>query len=95
MNNELGPVDLKHSMGGSTLEGTKGGGAGRVVMTGEDSLHRCKIPTLRSNSSFQAETSAMQHAFAWFEEAYFWSTDLVLQIEPIQMSHQFYQRDLQ
>jgi len=65
--NELGPVDLKHFTDGLTVEGTKHGGAGLVVMRGNDCLHRWCGPTGCWSNCFQAEKSAMQQAFAWLE----------------------------
>jgi len=76
--NELGPVDLQHFTDGLTHEGTKNGGAGLVVMQGNDCLHRWSGPKGRWSSSFQAEKSAMQQVFARLEEAPSWSTALVL-----------------
>jgi len=74
----LGPVDLQLFTDGSTLEGTQHGGADLVVMRGNDCLHQWNGPTGRWISSFLAEKSAMQQAFAWLEEATSRSTALVL-----------------
>ena len=49
---------------GSTHEGTTDGGAGMVVMSGEDIIERWHAPTGRWSSSYQAEKSAMVRAIS-------------------------------
>ena len=56
---DTGPTDIQVYTDGSTHEGTTDGGAGMVVMSGEDIIERWHAPTGRWSSSYQAEKSAM------------------------------------
>ena len=59
-----GPTDIQVYTDGSTHEGTTDGGAGMVVMSGEDIIERWNAPTGRWSSSCQAEKSAMVRAIS-------------------------------
>ena len=58
------PTEFQVYTDGSTHEGTTDGGAGMVVMSGEDIIERWHAPTGRWSSSYQAEKSAMVRAMA-------------------------------
>ena len=51
---DTGPTDIQVYTDGSTHEGTTDGGAGMVVMSGEDIIERWHAPTGRWSSSYQA-----------------------------------------
>ena len=59
---DTGPTDIQVYTDGSTHEGTTDGGAGMVVMSGEDIIERWHAPTGRWSSSYQAEKSAIVRA---------------------------------
>ena len=75
---DTGPTDIQVHTDGSTHEGTTGGGAGMVVMSGEDIIERWHAPTGRWSSSYQAEKSAMVRAILWLDEYEVWQSVLVL-----------------
>ena len=54
------------------------GGAGMVVMSGEDIIERWHAPTGRWSSSYQAEKSAMVRAISWLDEYEDWQSALML-----------------
>ena len=74
---DTGPTDIQVYTDGSTHEGTTDGGAGMVVMSGED-IERWHAPTGRWSSSYQAEKSAMVRAILWPDEYEDWQSALVL-----------------
>ena len=51
---DTGPTDIQVYTDGSTHEGTTDGGAGMMVMSGEDIIERWHAPTGRWSSSYQA-----------------------------------------
>ena len=71
-------TDIQVYTDGSTHEGTTDGGAGMVVMSGEDIIERWHAPTGRWSSSYQAENSAMVRAISWLDEYEDWQSALVL-----------------
>ena len=75
---DTGPTDIQVYTDGSTHEGTTDGGAGMVVMSGEDIIERWHAPTGRWSSLFQAEKSAMVRAISWLDECEDWQSELVL-----------------
>ena len=75
---DTGPTDIQVCTDGSTHEGTTDGGAGMVVMSGEDIIERSHAPTGRSSSSYQAEKSAMVRAISCLDEYEDWQSALVL-----------------
>ena len=74
---DTGPTDIQVYTDGSTHEGTTDGGAGMVVMSGED-IERWHAPTGRWSSSYQVEKSAMVRAISWLDEYENWQSELVL-----------------
>ena len=74
---DTGPTDIQVYTDGSTHEGTTDGGAGMVVMSGEDIIERWHAPTGRWSSSYQAEKSAMVRAISWLVEYEDWQSALV------------------
>ena len=66
------PTDIHVYTDGSTHEGTTDGGAGMVIMSGEDIIERWHAPTGRWSSSYQAEKSAMVRAISWLDEYEDW-----------------------
>ena len=72
------PTDIQVYTDGSTHEDTNDGGAGMVVMNGEDIIERWHVPTGRWSSSYQAEKSAMVRAISWLDEYKDWQSALVL-----------------
>ena len=75
---DTGPTDIQVYTDGSTHEGTTDGGAGMVVMSGEDIIERWHAPTGRWSISYQAEKSAMVRAISWLDEYEDWQSALVL-----------------
>ena len=75
---DTGPTDIQVYTDGSTNQGTTDGGAGMVVMSGEDIIERWHAPTGRWSSSYQAEKSAMVRAISWLDEYEDWQSALVL-----------------
>ena len=75
---DTGPTDIQVYTDGSTREGTTDGGAGMMVMSGEDIIERWHAPTGRWSSSYQAEKSAMVRAISWLDEYEDWQSALVL-----------------
>ena len=75
---DTGPTDIQMYTDGSTHDGTTDGGAGMVVMSGEDIIERWHVPTSRWSSSYQAEKSAMVRAISWLDEYEDWQSALVL-----------------
>ena len=75
---DTGPTDIQVYTDGSTHEGTTDGGAGMVVMSGEDITERWHAQTIRWSSSYQAEKSAMVRAISWLDEYEDWQSALVL-----------------
>ena len=51
---DTGPTDIQVYIDGSTHEGNTDGGAGMVVVSGEDIIERWHAPTGRWSSSYQA-----------------------------------------
>ena len=68
---DTGLTDIQVYTDGSTHEDTTDGGAGMVVMSGEDIIERW-------SSSYQAEKSAMVRAILWLDEYEDWQSALVL-----------------
>ena len=75
---DTGPTDIQVDTDGSTHEGTTDGGAGMVVMSGEDIIERWHAPTGRCSSSYQAENSAMVRTISWLDVYEDWQSALVL-----------------
>ena len=75
---DTGPTDIQVYTDGSTHEGTTDGGAGMVVMSGEDIIERWHAPTGRWSSSYQTEKSAMVRAISFLGEYEDWQSALVL-----------------
>ena len=75
---DIGPTDILVYTDGSTHEGTTDGGAGMVVMSGEDIIERWHAPTGRWSSSYQAEKLAMVRAISWLDAYEDWQSALVL-----------------
>ena len=75
---DTGPTDIQVYTDGSTHEGTTDGGAGMVVISGEDIIERWHAPTSRWSCSHQAEKSAMVRAISWLDEYEDWQSALVL-----------------
>ena len=75
---DTGPTDIQVYTDGSTHEGTTDGGAGMVVMSGEDIIERWHAPTGRWSSSYQAEKSAMVRAIPWLDEYKDWQSAQLL-----------------
>ena len=75
---DTGPTDIQVYTDGSTHERTTVGGAGMVVMSGEDIIERWHAPTGRWSSSYQAEKSAMVRAITWLDEYEDWQSALAL-----------------
>ena len=65
---DTGPTDIQVHTDVFTHEGTTGGGAGMVAMSGEDIIERWHAATGRWSSSYQAEKSAMVRAISWLDE---------------------------
>ena len=75
---DTGPTDILVYTDASTHVGTTDGGAGMVVMSGEDIIERWHAPTGRWSSSYQAEKSAMVRAISWLDDYEDWQSALVL-----------------
>ena len=75
---DTGPTDIQVYTDESTHEGTTDGGAGMMVMSGEDIIEQWHAPTGRWSSSYQAEKSAMVRAISWLDEYEDWQSALVL-----------------
>ena len=75
---DTGPTDIQVYTDGSTHEGTTDGGAGMVVLSGEDIIERWHAPTGRWSSSYQAEKSTMVREISWLDEYDDWQSALVL-----------------
>ena len=75
---DTAPTDIQVYTDGSTHKGTTDGGAGMVVMSGEDIIERWHAPTGRWSSSYQADKSALVRAISWLDEYEDWQSALVL-----------------
>ena len=75
---DTGLTDIQVYSDGSTHEGTTVGGAGMVVLSGEDIIKRRHAPTGRWSSSYQTEKSAMVRAISCLDEYEDWQSALVL-----------------
>ena len=75
---DTGPTDIQVYNDRSIHEDATDGGAGMVVMSGEDIIERWHAPTGRWSSSYQAEKSAMVRAISWLNEYEDWQSALVL-----------------